>query len=297
MFYEILFAISLVSTSSVPIEKGLISQSVYLPEVSKRQKRTVTSSPEGFSLYSQFSNRVKASKDSGYFWYDSKTYLTPFTNNSNLGIIYVQSEFTSGHIANQNGDKSYNDYFHLKSGYIHVDLWNHVTDRRGNYTASVKPIERWPLSSSSKATISSSFGTSLNVNAEIQKGITLPGGAELKAGNGLGLDFSWDKSTSITKPDPSISSQWSPSSNLEAQWNNDYSVEGYETFTLNTYYLFEIKNDAVGFNPYSFVYTIDIFMENISWHNTWWEGRSDVQDEMRVYSNLGWIPDDLFYTD
>ena len=264
--------------SFLSIDSSLVPS---VPEIKKQNRQELV-----FTSYGKEGADEYETADFGYFHIKSNTYIADFTDCSKLILIKTTGEFTSGHIACQNGMNGYNDVFHLKKGFIHVEP-RIVEDSHYNHSASYTAKSRWPLSPNATSTISSSYSNNYTFNSAFEKGISMDGGSSIIQKSGVGLSFSFDNSVAVSKPDPAISSQYGVGDKEDqAQWNYCYAVEGYETLTLDTYYLLEVKNDAVGYNQYSIGYNVSGYMNNISWHNTWWEGHGELNSFSSIWCNL-----------
>lgn len=244
---------------------------------------------EGMNYYSGF-NRVKAGdKSSGYYYYDFNAYYTNFTNVSRLYLINVKVDFTSGYIATQNSLSGYDRLFDLDKGYVHLAAVNRFMDE-GDVSSSVKYLTSWPSSSSSVSSVSSGFSN--NFTLSWQDGISLnwPNGVEAYVQRTSGVSIQINHSTTITTDEPYVSTQTSPNNALERQWNYQYKAIGKATYTLDTFYLVEVKNDSIGFNKFGFVFDIFLNMSNVKWKNAWWESHDPQNYSIRVYLGLGRNP-------
>ena len=57
----------------------------------------------------------------------------------------------------------------------------------------------------------------------------------------------------------------------ESQWHYQFKKGLYDSsYSLDTYYLFELKNDGKGYQNYSFKYDLDISRTNTAWESYPW---------------------------
>lgn len=79
-------------------------------------------------------------------------------------------------------------------------------------------------------------------------------------------------------------------SNVRSASSDDGSdfIDGFYLYT-------QYSNRIFASNGSGYFYCdINIQKQNISWHNTWWEGRAFVNGGMRTYANLGWMPEAIY---
>lgn len=219
-------------------------------------------------------NRIAiANKKTGYFYYDMDVYFTDFTSVSRLFLIRVKVDFTPGCEAYDNGNKEFDSRFSLYKGYIHINLYQKLDLYAQSSSIAVK--QGWPQSSNFTSTVTSSYGSSINLNATLGAGVSLTEGLSAKAQAGVGLSLSFNKSIAVTGPEPSISYQRGDSVK-DMQWNYEYAEQGNNTYSLETYYLFEAKNNGIGYQDYSFGFDVEIHMDNVAYRHYWWEQHEEI---------------------
>lgn len=246
-------------------------------------------SAEGMTYYWGY-NRYKAGDNSsGYFYYDFNAYYSNFTDVSRLYLIYVKVDFTSGWIATQNKMSGYNDKFDLDRGYVHLGAVNNFVDN-GDVSSSVILLASWPASSTSVISVSSGFSANYSYNWETDNKLSWPNGVEVSTQRSTGFSLQINHSSTITTAEPRVSVQTNPNNNLEQQWNYEYQGLGKVTYTLDTFYLVEVKNDAVGFNKYGFVFDIFLNMSNVKNKIYPIRYNDSLNHSMRVYLGLGRNP-------
>lgn len=222
--------------------------------------------------------------DDGYVYYSHEVFSTQFTNNSSLYIAHFVTEFTPGSVARKNGDTKYKDYF-LDEGYVHVTLEKYVDGDSHGGDIVVK--DYWPKSSSFTTTITSSFGASSSFSSGFNFGIEFGNGATFKVdstnSSALNLSFNYSKSTVV--PDPILSTQLSSSNNLEVQYSynvNNVDPCGMSTYLLDTYVLFEMKDNYYNANKDAFYATYKVQIKNcyrimFNWFAQGWDFSSSVR--------------------
>lgn len=237
----------------------------------------------GFQWTTGFVNKSVNKDPVGYFYYDVDVYSTDFTNCSKLFLLHTKGEFTSGYIAKQNDPNSnyYDSNYDLWSGYIHSSFIRHTSD--GMTSSSFVPKTSWPQSSNFTSTISSSFSTSLSIGSQLGAEADICGGLIISRVSSSSITFSFDKSVAVSGPEPFISSQTSLTNINAQQWNYQYNAVGKATYVLDTYQLFEVKNDGVNCSQYSFDYQVSVKMTNIAWKGYWWEQKNSVDKIFKTY--------------
>ena len=244
---------------------------------------------DNMNYYWGYSRGNAGSKSSGYMYFDYHSYYSDFTNNSRLYLINVKTYFTSGYIATQNNESGFSDMYDLDKGYVHLTAVDKFTDS-GDISSSVKLLATWPESSTTTMTISSSFGGSLTSNWSNGSELDWPNGAKISIGRGYNASINFTYTKTTTSDEPVLSSQTSPSNSLEQQWNYQYKGLGRTTYIIDAYYLLEVKDDAVGFDKYGFVFDLYLNMANVKWKNYWWESHDSVEYSLRTYMGLGRNP-------
>lgn len=203
----------------------------------------------------------------GYVYYNTETFRANYTDYSNLYLIHVETIFTPGYVAHANGEtlsdgSSYKEYM-LKRGYVHLGLKQYTEDDKIGGTISPKLM--WPSSSSVTTTFTSSYSTALSKGISFSTGIEIGNGGSIVGTAGVSnttsITFTYTESKSNTVSDPMLSNQYSPSDNKEAQWNfevSDAETAGKLSYHLDTYYMFEMTNNAKNCNVDAFVldYTV-----------------------------------------
>ena len=244
---------------------------------------------DGLKYYWGYNNEKASDKESGYIYFDFDSYYQEFTNISRLYLLNIKVKFTSGYIACQNKESGYSDMFELDKGFVHVAAFNNFKDKNDT-SSSVKLLASWPDSSKSTSTISSAYSVNYSSNWDNYSELSWPAGVKASVSKSNGLSITIDHSTTITTDEPVVSTQTSPKNNLEQQWNYQYKALGKATYTLDTYYLLEVKNDAIGFDTYGFVFDLYINMSNVQWKNWWWESHDEHDYSLRTYLGLGRNP-------
>lgn len=261
----------------------------------KQELKKSYSNSSDFKLIASFSEpHINNSKKTCYYYYNADVYSCPFTSVSNLILINVNSTFVPGNVPVENGDSSYNKDHHLKDGYIHI--LPHRISEGSNTSPSFVIKDAWPKSSTSKVSITTSFGGTYNFSSTLSAGISMDSGAYIEGDLTHGLSLSYSKSTSETTDDPKLSQQLN-SNGTEEQFRFEYHIEGTNSYNLNTYTLLEVKKDAIGFNKESIVFEVDAYLRTVSWHNTWWEGHYEISDSLIFYANLGHYPSNPKFID
>ncbi len=206
----------------------------------------------------------------GYVYYDFHVFKTPFTSNSDLYLVSVQSEFTPGWVAYRNGDHSYGKNYVLRDGYVHLTA-SKYEESSSVYGGNIYLKTFWPQSTTFTTTLTSSISLGLTIDKTLQGGLTLDGGASITAGSSTGLSFSYNRSVGVTYTDPYLSAQSSPNNVKEAQWYYSVTSDVAEkaTYFLETYYLFEMDNTNAnaGDNAFDFIYTV--YMRNRGALGSW----------------------------
>ena len=228
----------------------------------------------GFTHNFAYDSSFQAGRSTtGYFFSDMDVYYMDFTNDSRLYLIRTQVDFTPGCEAYDNGHTEYDNRFELDKGYIHVRVFQKQDGSRRS--SSLKFKEGWPQSSSFTSTIASSFGVNTNFGTQFGSEISFTNGTTIKANADFGLSLTFNRSVAISGPEPALSHQFYDSTN-QMEWSYEYAATGHQTYSLETYYLFEAKNDGQGYQDYSFAFDIDVRMDNVAYDTWWWEQHDKI---------------------
>ena len=244
---------------------------------------------EGMNYYWGYDRCKAGDNSSGYYYYDLNVYYSQFTDVSRLYLINVKVDFTSGWIATQNHMSGYSDMFDLDRGHVHLAPINQFYDE-GDTASSVRYLASWPSSSTSVSSVTSGFSIGYTSNWTNGGKFNWPNGVEVSTAHSSGFSLQIDHSTTITTDEPYVSTQTHPNNPLERQWNYQYKDLGKATYTLDTFYLLEVKNDSMGFNKYGFVFDIYLNMSNVQYKDLWWESHDSQSYSMRVFLGLGRNP-------
>lgn len=243
--------------------------SINITPISNQYNTQLTRSTYSSSTFYQIgsSEKVKAIdfKD-GYVYYQIGIYKSEYTEKSNLYLFNVNMEFVPGHVANLNGDKSYDKGRYLSKGNLRFYVERYINSENEKQGPSFVFKESWPTSSTFTSTFSSSYGFNLSLSDLFTTGIEIGNGASLKVENQIGttLGFSFDKTHSTVVESPILSTQTSPNNPNEQQWSfsvpgSDHKYSGAVTYHLDTYYLFEMDNYSyIGDNENAFIAHVDI---------------------------------------
>ncbi len=240
----------------------------------------------------------------GYMYMDIDLYTTRFTSQSVLLLMHTTTSCTSGNTASIFSD-DYNERLDLDS----IKVLNEVPQMRDNSngytTGSVNLIEYWPKSTQqSEAVINSETGFDLDLDLAFEAGVDA-GGATLKFSPGVGLTISFGNQAVVTQDEPSFSSERSPISDDWPYNSYEYSIQysglGKVTYTLETYSLFEIVDDGIGFNDFSFVVVYDATMDVVenkdlplpNWPFA--EKHHQLYKGTQLRYNLGYNPSDVTF--
>ena len=235
-------------------------------------QRSHSNHPEipGFEYSYGNINPMIESEPTGYFYYDIDVYFSSFTSNSRLYLIHVGCNFTPGKQGYVNGDHGYDKNYGLYEGYIHIKAYQ--TTDGDKKSPSYKFIKSWPISDSKDrtATVTTSFGGSISLSKSIKAGVDFTDAATIEAVKQGGFTLNFSKSLSITQKEPMVSHQLGRDFR-ESQWHYQFKKGLYDSsYSLDTYYLFELKNDGKGYQNYSFKYDLDISRTNTAWESYPW---------------------------
>lgn len=240
----------------------------------------------GFTYETGDRQQVIATEPTGYFYYDADIYYSEFTTNSRLYIIHLRVDFTPGSAASKI-DSKYDWHYDLWSGEIQIEAERKWEGNR--HTSSLQYAKSWPLSNSDTTTysVSSSFGGNYTISKDIEAGAKFGEGAGITEKTSHGFTLGFEKTTTIYGEEPGISAQKSPDQTKDIYtWVYQYHVQSGLTFRMNTYYMFEVKNDGTLGSQYSFDYNIKIKMTNVAWRTYWWEQHKDTATDLnRTYGH------------
>lgn len=239
--------------------------------------RTRLDHPEiaGFTYQTGDRSQVIATEPTGYFFYDADIYYNQFTSVSRLYIIHVRVDYTSGSQAHDIDDDC--DW--------HYDLWGgeasievkgkSISNQR---TSSFEYGKAWPLSNSDSLTYSASstFGTEYTISKDIETGVNMTEGAYIAEKTGTSFTIGFSKTTTIYGPEPAVNAQRHPKDQNRYIWDFQYHEIFKGTFTMNYYYMFEVKNDSTMGSGYAFDYDINIKMTCIAWWKYPWQQLKDT---------------------
>ncbi len=229
----------------------------------------------------------------GYFYSDIDIYTTPFTNCSKLMLLKMSTHYFAGsylqntlngeyrYIDEKGCTESFDNHFDLNKGKIEIVAGQYVdpmvdASRIHRHSSSIVQKQHWPLSSPRTSSVTTSFGTSLELKSEVSAGVNISEGVFASVTRGGTLTFSYSKSSTITNDEPKItSSQPEPEAGIAVY---DYSYEGYgKTLDFVNYVLYEVKNDAnIVSDPYYVNLDISWERNNVAWKNAPWERRYPV---------------------
>lgn len=229
----------------------------------------------------------------GYFYSDIDIYTTPFTNCSKLMLLKMSTHYFAGsylqntlngeyrYIDDKGSIESFDKHFDLNKGIIEIVAGQYVdpmvdASRMHRHSSSIVQKQHWPLSSPSTSSVTTTFGTSLELKSEISGGLNIADGVFVSATRGGTLTFSYSKSATITNDEPKIkSSQPEPDAGVAVY---DYSYEGYgKTLDFVNYVLYEVKNDTnIISDPYYVNLDISWERNNVAWKKAPWVRRYPV---------------------
>lgn len=231
--------------------------------------------------------------DDGYAYYNVEIFKAEYTPVSNLYLLHVETVFTPGCVARinnnvQNNGNSYKDYM-LKRGYVHLGLKQY--NENGAIGGEISPKLMWPSSSTVTTTFTSSYSTSTTITGTFGAGIELGNGGSIgvtaNASNSTSLTFTYNESLSSVVDDPILSNQYSSSDNKEAQWSFEIinkDVAGKISYHLDTYYMFEMRNNATNCNADAFLFDYTVMYQGQYIGFLWQTYEGWVFDEtVRVY--------------
>ena len=217
---------------------------------------TQSSVPEGFYYFGGYPGTARdLTCEDGYITYSFEVFKMDYTSQSNLFIVHTRSSFVPGHVAVQNNEPGFKDYY-LKSGYVHLTLER--ANSNGNHGGTIYPKLMWPNSTTVTTVSTSSTSTQLAFNYGNNQGVTFENGSlQFTAGSSNSTTLSVQNTTSLTSQfiDPILSAQYSPNNLSEAQWNFDvinWNPTGKVTFTFDQFFLFEMMKDSTGMNENAF---------------------------------------------
>lgn len=219
----------------------------------------------------------------GYAYYLNSVYKSPYTNASDLYLLREQIWFTPGYAARNDGTNPNRDYYNsgamLGKGTVGVTLKKYESGDAHGGDVAIKSF--WPQSSNVSTTVTSSFGTTLSGSL----GFSQSAGAEIGDGakitvskgqsSGVGLSFTWSKSTSSLVEDPMVSSQYSPSTNLGVTWNyevNGKDTAGKLTYAFDCFVLFEMSRSYANCGSSAFQFVFSLATQDAYWDWTWYLG-------------------------
>ena len=232
----------------------------------------------GFTYNFGYTDQIFASEPTGYFYYDTDFYYADFSTNSRLYIMRIAADFTCGKMANLNGDKSYDINYRTISGYIHSKIKQ--VSSGSKRSSSINYITSWPLSNvteeTSTATISTSFGGKLTLSSAFSVNSSLMDGVVISEKYSNGFELSFDRQVTVTTPNPTISHQRNGNDALQAEWFFQFAQPVETSYSLDTYYLFEVKNDGQNYQSYSFGYEYEIKLTCSAWEGYLWHQLRDT---------------------
>ena len=244
--------------------------------------------------------------DQGFMHMDLDLYTTRFTSESILLLVHTKTQGVSGWVAAQNHPNDYDAAYDLQSISVTVDV-PRIQDRTNGFvTGSVHRGECWPKSYQDEgtATVRTSTGLTLTLGDSFEAGIDA-GGATIKESTAFEIGLSFSRDTTITNPDPLVSSNFGQSGVDNAFNHFDHSVVykkyGKVAYTFDAYDLYEIVEDGRGFNDGSFVIrysaTTDV-VKNKDLPLPDWpfaEKHTQITKNFEIRFNLGYNPSYVTY--
>jgi hypothetical protein len=259
---------------------GMVSQSHFPLQTVIKKTHSDSPTIPGFSYSYGSVDKFLASESTGYFYYDTDVLFSQFTTNSRLYIVHIRSNFTSGSEASRNGFDSYDAHYDLWHAYVHIKAYQYSNN--GKTSSSYQFIKSWPLSNSDKLTssVSSSFGGSYTISSAISAGASFPGGAQVSRTTSTGFSLSFQNTTTLYGPEPSLTQEDDPNDQRNAAWNYQFANVYSGSYEMNCYYLFELKNDGNGYQDYSFKFDVSIKMKDIAWKGFIWQQLRDTDSTL-----------------
>lgn len=214
-------------------------------------------------------------------------------------IVHVGVEFTCGSLASQNPPENYSfdKHYDLYTGYINIRPYQYSSG--GKKSSDITFKAAWPATSTFTSTVSSSFGASISGNSDLTAGTDLMGGVKIESTNSRGFTLSFSNTTSIHGPEPAIYLNTAVDSLNQKQWSYVYAGLG-KSLLLDTYYMFEVKNNGSGYQDYSFKFDVEINMKNVAWKIYPWQQLKDLNAsyneeygmyQLYLYTSVGYRVD------
>jgi len=233
----------------------------------------------------------------GYVYYKLDVYQAPYTENSNLYLIHTETMFTPGYQAVQNHDTgNYVDRARIGKGFVHLTLERYKESSKGAAGNCLESKLLWPNSSSYKTTVSSSYGVNMNFSFDRTRGVELDDGGNLSAktgdNEGTEIDFSFNRTSSTVTDNPQISTQFCSSNYNQGQWyyelvhsgkDDTPNIVGKSTYSLQSYMLFEMENNAsINCPKESFIVTYDVMYSCLYFKYYNWRYGTEWSSSLRV---------------
>ncbi|MBO8426494.1 MAG: hypothetical protein IAC61_04145 [Firmicutes bacterium] len=240
----------------------------------------------------------------GYMHMDLDLYTTRFTDKSCLLLMHTKTECTSGNTASKLFE-NFNARLDLDSIKVLTEVPQMKDNSNGYTTGSVHLLEYWPHSDNvSETTIASTTGLGLTLGSGFEIGIEA-GDATLKLSPSGGLTINFGKQAINSETEPFLDSGRSPKTDdwpfNSYYFNVQYDGLGKVTYTFETYSLFEIIDDEIGFNEFSFVAIYDATMdvvENKDLPIKEWpflEKHYELYKGTQIRFNLGYDPSNVTF--
>lgn len=168
----------------------------------------------------------------------------------------------------------------LWSGYIHSKPYQVMKD--GKHSSSVHYVVSWPKSTRSTVTFTTTSAITSGFLKKFARGskVNIFHGdteVDLQVQDQYNLALSFSDGIAETSPNPRLFHQLD---NNEAQWNFQYSKSSDVSYSLDTYYLFQVGHDSLGFAQGSFGFSVKIVLTCVAWEKyPWRQERNTVFDD------------------
>lgn len=273
-FFKILFLHTFLFTLGATPSKQIDSKINHFNVLSRARSYNSHKEINGFYWSYGYVEPSLYQDEYGYFYYDMEVYYANFTSESRLYILHNKVDFTPGHVAHENDPSSnYKSTYYLNKMFLHTNVFQKTEDNKQSSTFYYKECS--PHTDSFTSTVTTSTGLSLNISLDGEADVSDNGSVKVKGGTGF--TFIYDKSIAITSNEPYLSMQHSSENYNTIQWNVEYNDKGKTTYTLDTFYIFELKNNGNAYQDYSFGFTTYIKMETIKDKGWWWAKKHTLE--------------------
>lgn len=235
---------------------------------------------EQFRRLSTYPEYVKVIDHSdGYVYYNIFIYKMSFTENSDLYLFVCDQQFTPGYAAHLAGHSTYDSGVYLSEGAVTMGLEKYTDPDNNKNGSNVTFKASWPYSSTTSVTVESTYGQTITTGIADGVSFNLMDGFSFYVESYTENSITTSITTTTNVSDPILTRQFSPTNPLYTDWAFEVQskdVTGKLTYTLKTFYLFEMDNYSYNnTNRDAFIMHYSVSF-NVCYQTLWWYNEKET---------------------